>query len=747
MLFLVLASTLTLAMFSLATTNFQSASNLSDVARAQSAAEAGLRWMNYRFAKLIVRPHTTKGVIDPATADALWQGTGGLQDAIIQDLKTLSDTAHHENVPTPSSPGGTSVTSAQISVEADGPQFQVQVAQAADKRFLVVTSTGTYRDAVRVVSMQYQIDKKIKFAVVGKVPIQLGRNTVVEGPVAMATPNMNKGYPLLMLSDFMHFDPTLKATLTAWNSFLQAHHNGFDNRISVDNPVEYAAATAAGYDDINGDAYIDEFDFFLSRFNTDHTPDSRGVQYLSEAEFTNPSTGKLYEPDLFALLDEINGPLGSEQARDGYKDDRINFDEGYGKIRGSVALAVTADQWSSWLSSQHSSGSFTQYSDINDFIQGTVVPGLPGDTPVEFGVPASDLIDLNPANFKDCAAQFRTSTGNSGTVSTAIAQNTTVTGKVISASAANGGALYEESPKGSGAFQAVYKRPVFKNIHFVNCRIPQGLNALFDNCSFDGVTFVDTQETIISSTGATVYDSSSGMSWAQRKTTGTASINLAGNFRDTNGDGKWDQYKVPGLNGGTWTNVTTWDSKGLPVLPQTGTFAYGTGTTDQKTLGSTKGNNIRFNDCTFTGPLAGNYATAYTHFSNSWEFTGKTYFNNTTDPTASIVAPQVNIEMGSFNTPGNSPSTLIGVVVAGNIDIRGSSDVDGSIIVTGDGAGNTTLAYFGASDADTNPNTPMPEGGWGRLHMRYNPNRALPDGIDLPVELIPLINSYSEAAQ
>src|SRR5690606_14858157 len=114
-------------------------------------------------------------------------------------------------------------------------------------------------------------------------------------------------------------------------------------------------------------------------------------------------------------------------------------------------------------------------------------------------------------------------------------------------------------------------------------------------------------------------------------------------------------------------------------------------------------NNLRFNNCTIKGPIANNYSTAYTHFANSWEFTGSTLFSNAADDTATIVAPQTNIEMGSFTNPDAAPSTLIGVVVAGNIDIRGTSLLDGSIIVTGDGAGNTTLGYFGPSDGDTNP--------------------------------------------
>jgi hypothetical protein len=84
-------------------------------------------------------------------------------------------------------------------------------------------------------------------------------------------------------------------------------------------------------------------------------------------------------------------------------------------------------------------------------------------------------------------------------------------------------------------------------------------------------------------------------------------------------------------------------------------------------------------------------------------------------------------------------------VVAGNIDIRGSSSVDGSIIITGDGAGNTTLAYFGASDGDTSV-VANPEGGFGRLNIRYNPSRTLPDGINIPIDILPLPASYLECS-
>jgi hypothetical protein len=138
--------------------------------------------------------------------------------------------------------------------------------------------------------------------------------------------------------------------------------------------------------------------------------------------------------------------------------------------------------------------------------------------------------------------------------------------------------------------------------------------------------------------------------------------------------------------------------------------------------------------------------TAYTHFTNSWEFTGSTHFDNQVDPTATILAPNTNIEMGSFSDPNSAPSTMVGVVVAGNIDIRGRSYVDGSVIVCGNGAGNTTLGYFGPSDSASNP-TAQPEGGYGRLYLRYNPSRAMPNGISIPILLTPRTSTYSPIAK
>ena len=61
--------------------------------------------------------------------------------------------------------------------------------------------------------------------------------------------------------------------------------------------------------------------------------------------------------------------------------------------------------------------------------------------------------------------------------------------------------------------------------------------------------------------------------------------------------------------------------------------------------------------------------------------------------------------------------------------------VDGSIIVTGDGAGNTTLGYFGASDGDTDRRPPCPRAAAAASTSATTPTAPLPDGINLAVDV------------
>jgi hypothetical protein len=312
--------------------------------------------------------------------------------------------------------------------------------------------------------------------------------------------------------------------------------------------------------------------------------------------------------------------------------------------------------------------------------------------PVEFAIDQTDVPMILPSAF-DTSSYLAQAGSNAGTPSGSVASGT-ISNTTITAAMANGGTSTEGTPYGSSSIQATYKRPVFQNVTFENVKIPKGLNAKFVNCTFKGVTYVDMETNITNSSNQTTTDPGDGMTWSKKMVSGTFSSTLT--------------------------------------------------LTASNSYGFQNGNNLRFHGCTFNGPIAAANPTAYTHFTNSWEFTGATKFDNTVDPTATILAPNTNIEMGSFSDPNSAPSTLVGVVVAGNIDIRGRSVVDGSIIVTGNGASNTTLAYFGSSDGSSDPNA-MPEGGYGRLYMRYNPTRAMPNGISLPISLTPSTSTYSAA--
>ena len=781
MLFLMLITTLSLAMFHIAANNVQTSANYADLARAQAAAESGLRWTAYRFATM-QRPADLAGTITPAIASNMWNRADGMRERLVANLALVRD---QKNAPLGVVAGGDSVTvTTPVQTDLPGATFRVVIRQLnetdltvpkrlstdtptgmvkADQRYVRVISTGFYRNAVRSVSMDFEIEKRAKFAVVGKVPIQIGRNTIVEGPIGMTT--ASKYPPILLLSDFMHFHDGLKTKIGSFNTYLRGNsvvngqtiknHNGFDNRISVNNAPEYQAATRAGYKDVNGDTFIDEYDLFVAQF------DSNKDLKVDRGEFTNPATGKLYDAALFATIDGmappqvnedkngnsyfdndedtmlINGKFDVEKPRLGLDNGVLDSLDGYQKIAGPILLATTANAWQNTLSSPKT---------VGEYFQGPIAPPETGLTPIKFGAGPQELIDLNPQNFEQAAENFRNKTGTGAGVSSKVVgrienavlaptdavtyspPHVTITnaggttfkvgdivpkttfdtanaaavaaGKAKATATATPTTINDKAPFESTAWQATYARPVFRNVAFKNVRIPKGINALFENCTFEGVTFVEVERNVTNNSGSVSTSSGDGMQFAQRMKSGYS-------------------------------------------------FSKDTPLTATNSQGFVNGNNLRFNNCTFEGPIGSNYATAYTHFANSWEFTGSTMFNNKVDQTATLVAPQTNIEMGSFTDPNKAPSTLIGVVVAGNLDIRGTSIVDGSIIVTGDGAGNTTLGYFGASDGDTDTAADLTKNGgsWGRLHIRYNPYRVMPDGINIAVVLTERTDTYREGTR
>ena len=752
MLYLVLLSGLATAMFHVATLNGRGAAIVADTLRARSLAESGLRWQSARLADPALRPRIESGRLTATDADNVWLGFTdsdgktivGMRDRIAADWSAITSNGAKLAVTQGADyveMSGLNLEGGVVSVRVDRLPADAYVTDAGDpsyRHFIEVIATattdaGTSREVSRTSRMRFSLDKRIDFAVVGKTRIQLGRNTLVDGPVAMGT--ANKFSPYLILSDFGHFDSWLDGQLETWQNLLVDEQADWGNRIR-DNGSELASKAAdAGFTDYDGDGWIDEFDLLLRRFDGD------GDLAISELEFTGPSG--LYEPDLWNAVDAAGGPMfAGDTPRVGWNDGQLDKNDLYAKVRGTISMKDSADSWQNWLDDQGRGET------IRDLLKGPLVAENPDEPVVTFGASTDDMIDLNPLNFEGATEHFAALSGeNAGSpirgggpvvddsgremwistkgkskgavfwadagtydaygtsyngyevvLETNRIENATLSRADAETFVDGSGILQtvtrvERTPFGSTSYQATYERPVFKDMTFKNVTIPRGLNAVFENCTFEGVTFVDVERNV--TVGGTVRtDSGSGSTWSKRM--------------------------------------------------KSGGFSNNTVLTSANSYGFDEGNNLRFDSCTFEGPLTNGFQTAYTHFGNSWEFTGNTKFDNQADETATIVAPQTNIEMGSFERPGEAPSTMKGVVVAGNIDIRGVGVVDGSIIVTGDGAGNTTLGYFGASDGDTNPDALPESGGYGRLNIRYNPYRALPDGINIHVTVDAVSNSYRE---
>lgn len=166
---------------------------------------------------------------------------------------------------------------------------------------------------------------------------------------------------------------------------------------------------------------------------------------------------------------------------------------------------------------------------------------------------------------------------------------------------------------------------------------------------------------------------------------------------------------------------------------------------------------------------------------------------------SSMMLPNFSVDIGTFNSPADQAVRLKGAIIAGLLDVRGNCDIDGALLMTfsptlGEGPlrdiygaplgnpslFNMTLGYFGPDDgdeeaidpetlplvggvrnagwdtngdglADVSPfeaqpagSTMVPFNGYGRIQLRFDPNLTLPDGLPLPMSIVPLASTYQE---
>lgn len=748
----------------------------------------------------------------------------------------------------------------------------------------------------RTISKDFRMAKRIDHAVISPNKIMVGKNVMVDGDLGSTFTDLSftHGDPMLIRSDFRDLHPDLDLRLNALAANIAAFDTDNDNRLRVGHPIE---GMGAGIDlngdgeadeyvlDVNGDGYIDEFDLFLMFY--DKNGDGRvalsdALRHGTPAHFATPefvdSSGRPVDDDLALLIDgsnpdrnrngvygfvDLNGDgiwqPGEEPLRDvdpysglfadqvlGYRDGYIDARDLYRKVNGTLSFRVSRSDWEA------------HQGPIQERLQGPIDGG--DYAAMRFGVGEDDLPELTTDRFAKAKDQLVAGTANGDPFFVQVAQNLGLGGpgelvgyvetgtdptapryfRVDSDSNHDGlpdnweTAYFERSPFNSPNFTDWYYRPVFENMVFKDAVIDPGLNALFINCTFVGITYVRTEINNAHLNwelyGRLSYDSGLGRPQPEApRVSITDPSEFPTDVLPASALPPEQEWRIPlspftqGLDKADFlfnARPVNFDDLLDPIL------ISGRRVTNTKR----HSNNIRFHDCLFIGSIVSDTPTQYTPTRNKIQFTGATRFlREHPDPDkrsderfrpdpvdeelidlSSMMLPGYSVDVGTFNSPPTQDVQLSGVIVAGVMDIRGNATVDGALLMTfkpvsgepplvdqfGVPVGNpamfnTTLGYFGPEDGDAeslNPATlpeamaldpetgemrlqkivgydtngdgladvphdvsPIPDGavpvpfyGYGRIHLRFNNDMLMPDGIMLPVQIRRLSNSYLE---
>lgn len=549
------------------------------------------------------------------------------------------------------------------------------------------------------------------------------------------------------------------------------------------------------------------------------------------------NNGQWDSGEAFKDLDATQAlPLCNRDQVLGYRDGVLDYRDQYRKVGGRVLLRTTSSAWATGQGANYMTR-----------VRGPILPGR-GKAPMTYGVSSSVIPDLTAASFDgarqslgaladgasfsaQAAAQLGVSEAQLLTyVENRPADSTQPRYLRLDADANLDGrpdnyatAYYEKMPFNSPSYSDWYYRPVYENMTFRNVVIPAGCNALFRKCTFVGVTLVRT-------TTANTHVLWSEYGKMQLAADGKPAPVVRTIYGDDAGETSYPSMlpstarppqqmvlmATTPLDKADLTAAQALVTQGYNLLPDP-LIVGGKRITDTKTLS----NNVRFHDCLFVGSIVSDNPTNYTHARNKLQFTGGTRFSTRNpdrpdDPLlnpdssdlatiqkSSMMLPGYSVDLGSFNSPPTQNVRLQGAVVAGVLDARGNTTINGALIMTfkpqagvaplidsqgnavGNPAGfNTTLGYFGPSDgdaesldpttlpivngvkivgydvdgdglADFGPSSPpdparypnaraIPFYGYGKITIDFDPSMGLPDGLPLPLNYSTVANSYRE---
>jgi len=716
------------------------------------------------------------------------------------------------------------------------------------------------RPVTRVVQQEYRFTKRPGHAILSPSRIMIGKNVHVEGELGARYTDVaqQNGDPITIKSDFYGLNAQLDTRLDLLFNALASSDIDRDNRLRRGHSVEGGAIPAdtdtdtdgvadGAYADATRDGYIDEFDVFLNFY--DSNGDGR-VTLSSALALGTPAEGQSAEftgdDDLAILIDsgnpdrnkngisgwtdtnrngrwdsgevmaDVRGSKNQDQVL-GWRDGYVDRKDQYAKVRGRLVFKATQQSWE------------TANSDWHDQLRGPIIPEN-GKTAERFGASDNELPAINADSFTNSQTPLKTAADGESFERQVAAQLGIASSQLPTYIEAGtdtarprywrsdlddsyvysrtGRHLWERMPFNSPSFVDFYYRPRYENMTFKNVQIPRGDNGLFVNCTFVGVTY------------ARSYADNTHQNWQ-----------LYGKMQWSDASGRPVLLTDP-LDKSDFLRYTTGNLidgpanyASFPDPPIIDNASVTGSARDTKRYS----NNIRFHDCLFVGSLVGDTPSQYTHIRNKMQFTGSTRFtevhpdepeNTALNPDSDDVAeiekssmmlPNYSVDIGSFNSPTDTFSggptgqnvQLKGTIVAGVLDARGNTRIEGTLMMTfaptagegplgsnGQAVGNpanfnSTLGYFGPEDGDgesLDPETlPIVNGqkiagwdmdgdgiadrgsdftpsqaeldagaravpfyGYGRVELVWNPDLPMPDGVMLPVSLVSVKLSYKE---
>jgi len=162
--------------------------------------------------------------------------------------------------------------------------------------------------------------------------------------------------------------------------------------------------------------------------------------------------------------------------------------------------------------------------------------------------------------------------------------------------------------------------------------------------------------------------------------------------------------------------------------------------------GSSKYNNVRFEDCEFNGTIITDVPQVLKWQHNCLYFTGEADFNNNSGiQEATILAPHFNVNLGNTNPQQSDFNVLTGAIIGGIVDVRGNAQIYGTIISMCDTSqwSSGYVTNIGATLDDGGSET-TELGDIGVIEITPDQDQMLPSGITSPIVIMPLQNTYCE---